>query len=103
MLLLLLYICLQHNEEMFVSASLCNRVKDAYAALGLVVEEPIAKVTLHVYQGPNGLFGIGDAVSTETSGVVTAGSEGVAGMGNKVGQTILVHMNILKQAHTQSQ
>ena len=84
-------------------APLCNGVKDAYAALGLAVEEPIEKVPLHVYQGPNGVFGIGDAVSTETSGVVTAGGEGVVGMGNKVGQTILVHMNILKQAHTQSQ
>ena len=75
---------------------LCNRVKDAYAALGIVVEEPIAKVTLHVYRGPNGVFGIGDAVSTETSGVVTAGGEGVARMGNEVEQTILVHMNALK-------
>ena len=84
-------------------APLCNRVKDAYAALGLVVEEPIAKVTLHVYQGPNGVFGIGDAVSTETSGVVTAGGKVGTGMGNEVGQAILVHMNILKQAHIQSQ
>jgi len=86
-----------------VPAPLRKRVKDAYAALGLAIEEPIAKVTLHVYRGPNGVFGIGDAVSTETSGVVTARGKGVARMGNKVGQTILVHMNILKQAHTQRQ
>ena len=84
-------------------APLCNRVKDTYAALGLAMEEPTEKVRHHVYRGPNDIFGIGDAVSTETSGVVTAGGKGVAGMGNKVGQTILVHMNILKQAHTQSQ
>jgi len=96
MALSLLYICLRHNEEIFVPAPLRKRVKDAYAALGLAIEEPIAKVTLHVYRGPNGVFGIGDAVSTETSGVVTAGGEGVAGMGNEVGQTILVHMNALK-------
>ena len=49
MLLSLLYICLQHNEEIFVSAPHCNRVKDVYAALGLAVEEPIEKVSLHVY------------------------------------------------------
>ena len=78
-------------------------MKDAYATLGLSVEEPIEKVALHAYQWPNGVFGIGDAVSTETSGVVTARGKGVVGMGNKVGQTIIVHMNILKQAHTQSQ
>ena len=48
-------------------------------------------------------LGIGDAVSTETAGVVTAGGKVGTGMGNEVGQTILVHMNILKQAHIQSQ
>ena len=103
MALSLRYICLWHNEEIFVPAPLCNGVKDVYAALGLAVEEPIEKVALHVYQGPSSVFGIGDAVSNETSGVVTAGGEVVVGMGNEVGQTILVHMNILKQAHTQSQ
>jgi hypothetical protein len=36
----------------------------SYAALGLATEEPIEKVPLHVYQGPNGVFGTGDVVST---------------------------------------
>ena len=67
------------------------------------MEEHIEKVPLCVYWGPNGIFGIGEVVSTETTGVVTARGEGVVGMGNDIGQTILVHMNILKQAHTQSQ
>ena len=46
MALLLRYICLWHNEEIFVPAPLCNEVKDAYATLGLAVEEPIEKVAL---------------------------------------------------------
>ena len=50
MALLLRYIYLWQNEEIFVPAPLCNGVKDAYAALGLAAEEPIEKVTLHVYQ-----------------------------------------------------
>jgi len=50
MALLLRYICLWHNEEIFVPAPLCNGVKDIYAALGLAVEEPIEKVALHAYQ-----------------------------------------------------
>ena len=62
MALLLLYICLQHNESIYVPAPLC-----AYAALGLVTEEPIENVHLHVYRGPNSVFGIGDAVSTGTA------------------------------------
>jgi len=103
MALSLLYICLQHNEEICVPAPLRNRVKDAYTALGLAVEEPIEKMALHVYRGPNGVFGIGDAVSTGTTGAVTVGGEGVVGMGDEVGQTILVRMNVLEQAHTQSQ
>ena len=42
-------------------------------------------------------------MSTGTTGAVTAGGEGVVGMGDEVGQTILVRMNVLEQAHTQSQ
>ena len=60
MALSLLYICFQHNEEIYVPAPLC-----AHAALGLAMEELIVKVILHVYRGPNGVFEIGDAVSTE--------------------------------------
>ena len=62
MALSLLYICLQHNEEIYVPVSLC-----AYAAPGLATEEPIEKVSFHVYRGPNGVFGISDAVSTGTA------------------------------------
>ena len=50
MALSLLYICLQHNEEIYVPAPLRNRVKDTYTALGLAVEEPIQKMTLHDYR-----------------------------------------------------
>ena len=58
MALSLLYICLQHNEEIYIPAPLC-----AYATLGIATEEPIEKVPLHVYRGPaNGIFGIGDTV-----------------------------------------
>ena len=64
---------------------LCNRVKDAYAALGLAVEEPIEDMPLHVYWVPNGVFRIGDAVSTETTGAVTAEGEKVVGMSNELG------------------
>ena len=42
-------------------------------------------------------------MSTGTIGAVAAGGEGVVGMGAEVGQTILVRMNVLEQAHTQSQ
>ena len=42
-------------------------------------------------------------VSTGTAGSVEAGGEGVIGMSNDVEQTILVCMNVLEQAHTQSQ
>jgi hypothetical protein len=82
---------------------LCNRVKDAYAALGLAMEEFIEKVPLHVYQGLNGVFGIVDVVSTETTGAVIARGEGMVEMGNEVGQTIIVCIIVLKHAHTQSQ
>ena len=99
----LLYICLQHNEEIFVAVPLCNRVKDAYAALVLAMEESIENVPLHVFQGPNGVFRIGDVASTETTGAVIARGEGVVGMSNDVEQTILVYKNILEQAHTQIQ
>ena len=67
MALSLLYICLQHNEEIYIPAPLC-----AYAALGIATEEPIEKVPLHIYQGPTSVFGIGDVVSTGTAGAVTA-------------------------------
>ena len=50
MALSLLYICLQHNEEIYVPAPLRNRVKDTYTDLGLAVEEPIQKMTLHDYR-----------------------------------------------------
>jgi hypothetical protein len=103
MLLSLLYICIQHNEEIFVPAPLYNRVKDAYAALSLTMEEPITKVPLHVYQGSNGVFRIDDVVSTETAGAVIARGDGVVGMGNEGGQTILVCIIVLENAHTQSQ
>jgi hypothetical protein len=103
MLLSLLYICIQHNEEIFVPVPLCNRVKDAYAALGLAMKESIENVPLHVYQGPNGVFRIGDVASTETTGAVIARGEGVVGMGNEVRQTIIVCIIVLKHAHTQSQ
>ena len=36
----------------------------SYAAIGLATKEPIEKVPLHVYRGPNGEFGTGDVVST---------------------------------------
>ena len=98
MALSLLYIYLKHDEEIYVHAPLRE-----YAALGLATEEPIEKVPIHVYQGPSGVFGINDAVRTETVGAVTAGGGGVVGMSNNVEQTILVHTNDLEQAHTQSQ
>mgnify|MGYP000942721649 CR=1 FL=1 len=67
------------------------------------MEESIENVPLHVYWGPNGVFRIGDVVSTETTGAVIARGEGVVGMGNEVGQTIIVYIIVLKHAHTQSQ
>ena len=66
--LALLYICLQHNEDIYVPPPLRSTVRDAYAALGIDEEEPIQKVPLHVYRGPNGVFGIGDAVDTGAGG-----------------------------------
>jgi len=60
----LLYICLSSNEDVLCPAALRGRVKDAYAALGIEEEEPIAKIELHVYRMPNGTFGISDAVPT---------------------------------------
>jgi hypothetical protein len=45
-------------------------------------------VTLHFYQGPNGVFGIGDVVSTGTAGVVT-----VKGGGGVVRMSIDVEKN----------
>ena len=35
-----------------------------YAVLGIATEEPIEKVPLHVYRGPNSIFGTDDVVST---------------------------------------
>ena len=35
----------------------------SYATLDLSTEEPVEKVPLHVYRGPNGVFGIGDVGS----------------------------------------
>ena len=56
----LLYICLSSNEEVAIPMALCNRVKAAYAALGLDEEQPVERVALHIYRLPNGTFGIGD-------------------------------------------
>lgn len=56
----LLYICLSSNEEVAIPTALCNRVKAAYAALGLDEEQPVERVALHIYRLPNGTFGIGD-------------------------------------------
>ena len=54
----LLYICLSSNEQVVIPEALCDRVQDAYAALGLDEEQPVEKVQLHVYRMPNGTFGM---------------------------------------------
>jgi len=57
----------------------------SYTVLGLATNEPIEKVPLHVYQGPNSVFGTGDVVSTYIVVAVTARGGGVDGMSNNIG------------------
>ena len=91
----LLYICLRSNEEVVIPDALCDRVKAAYAALGLEEVEPVEKVQLHVYRMPNGTFGISDTVPTGDS---TAGPQGPgAPMTSEMGQTILVRIGAVEQ------
>ena len=95
----LLYICLSSNEDVLCPDALRDRVKDAYAALGIEEEEPIAKIELHVYRMPNGTFGISDAVPTEEG---LAGPRGPgAPMTIEMGQTILVRMDAMDGHITQ--
>ena len=75
----------------------------SYAALYLATDEPIEKVPLHVYQGPNSVFGTSDVVSTWIAVAVTSRGGGMDGMSNDIGQSIIVHMDVLEHAHTQSQ
>jgi hypothetical protein len=90
----LLYICLRSNEDIIIPDALCNRVKAAYAALGLEEEEPVEKVQLHVYRMPNGTFGISDTVPT---GDTTGGPQGPgAPMTAEMGQTILVRLGAVE-------
>ena len=95
----LLYICLSSNEDVLCPDALRDRVKDAYAALGIEEEEPIAKIELRVYRMPNGTFGISDAVPTEEG---LAGPQGPgAPMTIETGQTILVRMDAVNGRMTQ--
>ena len=96
----LLYICLSSNEQVIIPEALSNRVKGAYAALGLDEDQPVEKVELHVYRMPNGTFGISDVVPTETT--AAAGPQQTGGpMTAEMGQTLLVRMNALEQAQIQ--
>ena len=54
------------------------------------------KVSLHIYQGSNSVFRIGDTVSTGIAGAVLARGGEVIGISNDGGQTILVCMNVLE-------
>ena len=90
----LLYICLSSNEKVVIPAALCNRVKAAYAELGLDEDQPVEKVALHVYRLPNGTFGINDVVPTETE---AAGPQRPgAPMAVEMGQTILVRLGLVE-------
>ena len=96
----LLYICLSSNEEVLISSPLRNRVKAAYAALGLDEEQPLEKVALHLYRMPNGTFGISDVVPTGTD--LAAGQQRPgAPMTAEMGQTFLVQMNQMKTDQSQ--
>ena len=96
----LLYICLSSNKHVVIPEALSNRVKGAYAALGLDEDQPVEKGELHVYRMPNGTFGISDVVPTGTG--AAAGPQQAGGtMTAKMGQTLLVRMNALEQAQIQ--
>ena len=92
----LLYICLSSNEEVLIPAPLRDRVKAAYAALGLDEEQPLEKVALHVYRMPNGTFGISDVVPNETDQAAGPQRPG-APMTLEMGQTILIQVSSVKQ------
>ena len=96
----LLYICLSSNEEVLAPPPLRDRVKAAYAALGLDEEQPLEKFTLDVYRMPNGTFGIRDAVPTGTD-LATGQQRPSAPMTAEMGQTLLVQMNQAKQDQSQ--
>ena len=80
------------NEEVLIPVPLRDRVKAAYAALGLDEEQPLEKVALHVYRMPNGTFGINDVVPTETDPAARQQPPG-APMSVEMGQTILIRVN----------
>ena len=65
--LALLYVCLGDNEDVFVPTQVKDRVRAAYAQLGLEEAQPIKKVQLHVYRN-NGILMI-DALNVNVGSV----------------------------------
>jgi hypothetical protein len=60
--LLLLYICLSSNAEVYIPDALRHRVKSAYTACGLSKNGLVEKVELRMYQIGNDMFGISNVV-----------------------------------------
>ena len=71
--LALLYICVGDNEDVFVPTQVKDRVRAAYAQLGLEEAQPIKKVQLHVYR--NNVILMIDASNDDvgSSGAAAAG------------------------------
>ena len=97
--LALLYVCIGNNEDVVVPTQLRDRVRAAYAQLGLEEAQPIKKIQLHVYRN-NGILMI-DALNDDvgTTGAVAAGGQ----MSNETAQTILIRLNHLERTQVQAQ
>ena len=101
----LLFICLRSDDSVHVPDVLRNHVRSKYSLLGLNEEQPVEKIALHVYRGPNGTFGIDDCVGVGTGaeGAVEGALRGGGPMTAEMGQTILVRMHALETSQMQGQ
>jgi len=95
----LLYICMGDNEDVFVPTELKDRVRAAYAQLGLEEAQPIKKVQLRIYRN-NGVLVI-DALNDDvgSSGVVVAGEM----MSNETATTIVARLERLERIQLETQ
>ena len=101
----LLFICLGSDENVHVPGVLRNHVRSKYSLLGLDEEQPVEKIALHVYRGPNGTFGIDDCVGVGTGagGASEGALQGGGPMTAEMAQTILVRMHALETSQMQAQ
>ena len=115
MALPLLFICMSEIERVHVPPAIRQRVRDAYSALGVEVEQPVRKIPLLIDRGMGGVLRIDPVdlppdepapgmpvTEAPAQGVVASGVRRRARMANDVSESLLVRMNRLENSFSQS-